>query len=677
MNNAHHSLELTPKQETENAARVLHYVDQKLATMELVMVPLLQTRHNLFELQKKTNDTPGTELDRSRPIADQLYPEPTYNEPFLYPDLGLRKGGSAEFHNEVEKYDTLDTDDQDLASKKSAYRSAILHAARELGFVSKHPGESSNPIDKKLGIQDSELEPIPGKVEAVVIAAAAGLSNPMRVRDAVRNIESGAIDTDTIIVATCDRPVSEDEKSRVTAKGFHSGDTEFEAIKQSLKDILGVEFSGDPTLQPVPYGDSDLRAKIVTTQATIGDRLINISVVSAPFDPSRIVNDRPANRANTEETFLAIEPLLSDKPGKLVIESHDAWAPYQEVIGEMTFALELGKEIVATGPFKADRLVQTDDTLDLAQAEGVIDEMAKVYHDLMRLRVAAANKLGTPESYERPLSEKLEQPVPLMDDLREHKAIYRSLPIDAQNELYHEPLIAISQKNIAGEAYYARPNATTSTPVEGVPSEVFLRESFAETLAGLNDLLDNPEITEFFGGPVELFVEEGLRSPELQQQLHDVLIPAHLRKSNPSLTDEEMVTLRDKIIAKPSWDPESPSPHATGGAGDIILRYKQTSLNYQGEDTKVPMGHFDGEASDRIVPDYFESHEPTTDEERLYQRNRRAFYSIMTGKAFGIETGLSFNPGEFWHLSRGDQLAAYVSGEEAYYSFAPEAITHE
>ncbi len=43
----------------------------------------------------------------------------------------------------------------------------------------------------------------------------------------------------------------------------------------------------------------------------------------------------------------------------------------------------------------------------------------------------------------------------------------------------------------------------------------------------------------------------------------------------------------------------------------------------------------------------------------------------MTGKAFGVDTGLVCNPTEWWHWGSGDQLAAKVRGDnEAYYSLA-------
>lgn len=277
----------------------------------------------------------------------------------------------------------------------------------------------------------------------------------------------------------------------------------------------------------------------------------------------------------------------------------------------------------------------------------------------------------TPEhGYDQLIEEALLQPVPNMDDLRERKKGYGELPIDTNNPKFNEPVVGISDFGIAGQAYYSRPNAATQEPVPGAPTNLYLRKSVVETIAKINATLQNPAISKFFGGEVELYIEDALRPVSLQAKLHDELIPAHLRKNHPDMSEDEVAERIKDIIAVPSADPNKPSPHATGGALDIILRYKQTSPGYV-EGSNVPMGHEDGETSARINPDYFERSEPQTEEDRTAQRNRRAYYSIMTGAAFGVATGLVNNPTEWWHWGKGDQLSAKVSGEEAaYYSLA-------
>jgi zinc D-Ala-D-Ala dipeptidase len=277
-----------------------------------------------------------------------------------------------------------------------------------------------------------------------------------------------------------------------------------------------------------------------------------------------------------------------------------------------------------------------------------------------------------PQSHERdPLAEEtLLQPVPGMDELRARKKGYSELPIDASHPKFNEPLVDIADYGIAGQAYYSRPNAATGQPVPGVPENMYLRKSVAETLGTINTMLQSPIFTAFFGGEVELYVEDALRPVSLQTRLHDELIPALLRSNHPTMSDKEIADRIQDLIAVPSLDPSKPSPHATGGALDVILRYRQDERrNVEG--SHVPMGHVDADTSDRILPDYFEMHEPQTDEDKQAQRNRRAYYAVMTGKVFGVDTGLVCNPTEWWHWGSGDQLAAQVRGDKAaYYSLA-------
>ncbi|MFA6270514.1 MAG: M15 family metallopeptidase [Candidatus Paceibacterota bacterium] len=277
----------------------------------------------------------------------------------------------------------------------------------------------------------------------------------------------------------------------------------------------------------------------------------------------------------------------------------------------------------------------------------------------------------TPEQgYDNIIEETLLQPIPNMDELRERKKGYNELPIDDTHQKFREPIVDIADFGIAGQGYYSRPNATTGEALPGAPSSLHLRKSVAETLAKINSTLQSPVFTELFGGEVELYVEDALRSVSLQTGLHDELVPALLRKNHPEMSNEEIAKRVKSIIAVPSADPKKPSPHATGGALDVILRYKQATPRYV-EGSNVPMGHEDGETSARINPDYFEQNEPLTEEDKIAQRNRRAYYAIMTGAAFGVDTGLVNNPTEWWHWGSGDQLSAKVRGDDAaYYSLA-------
>jgi D-alanyl-D-alanine dipeptidase len=261
------------------------------------------------------------------------------------------------------------------------------------------------------------------------------------------------------------------------------------------------------------------------------------------------------------------------------------------------------------------------------------------------------------------IAEALEASIPDLDSLRELKKGYNEMPIDTNDPRFDEPIVDIADYSLAGQAYYSRPNIATSSPVPDVPKALFLRKSVAETLARINEALANPVITEFFGGEVELYVEDALRKVSLQKNLFESVFPALIRANHSGISDEEMTAKRKDLIAVPSADPLKPSPHATGGAVDVILRYKQADKGFVAG-SEVPMGHTDGDTSAKINPDYFEKNSQTTDD-FIAQKNRRAFYAIMTGAAFGYDSGLANNPTEFWHWDYGDQIWAKLRQEPA------------
>jgi len=229
---------------------------------------------------------------------------------------------------------------------------------------------------------------------------------------------------------------------------------------------------------------------------------------------------------------------------------------------------------------------------------------------------------GSPElGYGEAIEAALSQPIPNMDRLRERKKGYNRLPIVITDPRSNEPVLNIRDYGLAGQAYYSRPNATTGEPIPEVPVDLYLRKSVVETLARINASLDHPEIARLFRGSVELYIEDALRPAPLQLRLYEEIVPALIRKNHPGITDEELAERRSGIIAKPSDVLTHPSPHTTGGVFDVILRYKQDTPLYVAN-SEVPVGHVDGDTSDRIRPDYFENHPPQSPEDVLARRNR-------------------------------------------------------
>ena len=263
----------------------------------------------------------------------------------------------------------------------------------------------------------------------------------------------------------------------------------------------------------------------------------------------------------------------------------------------------------------------------------------------------------------------LEAPIPPMVDLRRIKIGYYDVPIDTTHELFNEPLVSLSEMGVAGQSYYSKPNPSTGEALPGVDPEQYLRASVAEKVKQLNDLLKQPAVTEFFGRPVGLYVMDALRPITLQHKLYDEVLPNLIRQQYPDITDDDLAARRNTLIAKPSDDPTRPSPHSTGGVLDLELRYLDENGDITEERIEYGIDHND--KSERTFPDFYELNEPANDTERLAQQYRRAFYNIMTGSAFGFETGFVNNPTEWWHWGIGDQLSARVSGKDsAMYSIA-------
>lgn len=258
--------------------------------------------------------------------------------------------------------------------------------------------------------------------------------------------------------------------------------------------------------------------------------------------------------------------------------------------------------------------------------------------------------------------EKLLQPIPDMATARVRKIGYNDVPINTDDPRHYEPLVSLIDYGIAGQSYYSKPNVTTKDPIPGVDPNTYLRKSLAEDVKKIDMVVRSDAVTAFFGRPVCLYVQDSLRSVTLQQKLYEEYIPKIIQAEHPEANQDKVEELRSHVIAKPSLDPSRPSPHATGAAFDLELRYQNPDGT--ASDEAVEVGLTNGASDANALPDYYETHQPTTEKEIAIQRNRRAFYNLMTGSAFGAETGFVNNPTEWWHWGRGDQLSARISNSE-------------
>ena len=390
--NKHNKEKLTESQvvaRIENLDRIIDEKDALLAKMHPFIIELMETRHAEEEL-------PYTVLDDDKPIADQLYDEPTYNDRFIHGvdkdgkggDLDARRGEELRF---AENY------------QEGQYTKVILKAAQALGFIAPEvPSVPTDPIDAQLGIVDSYLEPIEEPVEAVIIPTARSISNPMRVRDALRNIENGKIKTNKIIIASCDREVDDEERAKMDPLGLHYGATEFESGIASFNDFAGTEIDPkDATPLFIEVGGIIREGKQLICKVELPSGTVEFIAVSVPFDEDRQIGlnkdgtPKMANRANTQENMLAAYEFLSEKSGLIAMESHDVWAQSQAEAADQVLGAK-GKRMIPTGAFKMDRLTRNKHgKLVLNKPGEVVDEIAKVYAFATQTRITALNARQT------------------------------------------------------------------------------------------------------------------------------------------------------------------------------------------------------------------------------------------------------------------------------------------
>lgn len=127
--------------------------------------------------------------------------------------------------------------------------------------------------------------------------------------------------------------------------------------------------------------------------------------------------------------------------------------------------------------------------------------------------------------------------------------------------------------------------------------------------------------------------------------------PAELARRDPALHAELAATVFT-FWGVPSDDPATPPPHSTGAAVDLTLQ--------DATGREADMGCPIDETSERAYPDHFAA------EGGAIHANRMLLHEVM-GAA-----GFSRHGNEWWHFSRGDQMAALAKGEPcAIYGRAP------
>ena len=259
----------------------------------------------------------------------------------------------------------------------------VLDVAKKMGFVKMDVYRARNAMERRLNIY-SEPAIYEGAVNEILVFAAAGLSNLVRLYHAVNAIKTGAVKTNRIIIAAGQRETSEAERAKLESAGFASGKSEFELGMNAVKDLLGIEMEQVNGV-PMKYADREYMTKLAQAQVEIDGCEVKMEVLEAPYDPARkLENGKLATRANTEETLVSLRELISGDGGVTYVVSHDMWQPVQEMI---TRRMLPGRTIVGSGPQNLDRIYRDSEsgTLKLKGAGGMQDELKKYFQELLKV----------------------------------------------------------------------------------------------------------------------------------------------------------------------------------------------------------------------------------------------------------------------------------------------------
>ena len=245
-----------------------------------------------------------------------------------------------------------------------------------------------------------------------------------------------------------------------------------------------------------------------------------------------------------------------------------------------------------------------------------------------------------------PLTEFIDQPPPAFAEVNSRKQGYRdSVPIDLECSAANERCIDVRDIGIAGHNHY---NTASNPPyfvqVPGSVPQLWLREGVVERLQKVN--------TRLKPAGLELYLFDAWRPQAIQSYFHGTWFPAWLRENRPELSDEELSIEVESYWAAPSKGESSPSPHSTGGAVDLTLRFLDTGQ-------PIYMGGIFDDLTENAHTDWFERTDASSMSDHIARTNRRLLYNVMSS------VGFANNPTEWWHYSFGDQMWAKLTGAPA------------
>jgi D-alanyl-D-alanine dipeptidase len=226
------------------------------------------------------------------------------------------------------------------------------------------------------------------------------------------------------------------------------------------------------------------------------------------------------------------------------------------------------------------------------------------------------------------------------------------IAIRRDNALFGEPMVEARGLGLKGENFYASDrNPPYWQRVQGATQKLLLRRSVAEKLGQVNRRAHEAGL--------ELYLFDAWRPRAVQAFFHDVWMPRELQRRIPGLSGAALTEEVERYWAAPSGDENSPAPHATGGAVDLTLRWKDGDALW--------MGSLFDDVTRLANRDRFEAHggENFSFSDEEARANRRLLHWLM------VEEDFAAHPDEWWHFSWGDQMwAALTAAPHAHYGAA-------
>lgn len=150
---------------------------------------------------------------------------------------------------------------------------------------------------------------------------------------------------------------------------------------------------------------------------------------------------------------------------------------------------------------------------------------------------------------------------------------------------------------------------------------------------------------------VELVVLDAYRPLAVQQLLFDQCYH-QFRSEHPDESPQQLTNRTEQYVRIPSMSDRVPSPHLTGGAVDVTLRYRNGDL--------LDFGTEHDSMEERSWLRYFEDTENIMNENEVIIRdNRRLLYWAMASAGFGAYMA------EWWHFNAPEtQMGAVATGQK-------------